>query len=169
MSTLMHGEPSGGPRRATVRLARGGTLILGGGFGGAHVARLLGSATVVSPESSLLFTPLLPEVAAGAIEPRHAFVPLRMMCPRAELLRGRASALDQTARTVTVETETGSVVVAYRRLVIALGSTARMLPIPGLSTHALTFKDLADAIHLRNHVVRRLDLAEADPPEQAAT
>ena len=44
---------------------------------------------MVSPESSLLFTPLLPEVAAGAIEPRHALVPLRMMCPRAELLRGR--------------------------------------------------------------------------------
>ena len=53
------------------RLAKNGTLILGGGFGGAHVARLLGQpgATVVSPESSMLYTPLLPEVAAGVIEP----------------------------------------------------------------------------------------------------
>jgi NADH dehydrogenase len=107
----------GEARGAAVREARGGTLILGGGFGGAYVARLLGSATVVSPESSLLYTPLLPEVAAGAIEPRHAFVPLRMMCPRAELLRGHASALDQTARIVTVETETGPVVLSYWRLV----------------------------------------------------
>ena len=151
----------------TVREARGGTLILGGGFGGAYVARLLGSATVVSPESSLLYTPLLPEVAAGAIEPRHAFVPLRMMCPRAELLRGHASALDQTARTVTVETETGPVVVSYWRLVIALGSTPRMPPIPGLGVHALTFKDMSDAVHLRNHVLRRLDLAESDPRQAA--
>ena len=151
----------------TVREARGGTLILGGGFGGAHVARLLGSATVVSPESSLLFTPLLPEVAAGAIEPRHAFVPLRMMCPRAELLRGRASALDPISRTVTVETETGSVVVSYWRLVIALGSTPHLPPIPGLGVHALTFKDMSDAIHLRNHVLRRLDLAESDPRQAA--
>ena len=102
----------GAARGTVVREARGGTLILGGGFGGAYVARLLGSATVVSPESSLLFTPLLPEVAAGAIEPRHAFVPLRMMCPRAEVLRGRASALDPTARRVTVETETGPVVMS---------------------------------------------------------
>ena len=93
--------------RPAVRPAKGGTLILGGGFGGAHVARLLGGATIVSPESSMLYTPLLPEVAAGAIEPRHVFVRPRMMCPDAELLRGRASALDETARTVTVETDTG--------------------------------------------------------------
>ena len=63
MSAL--GLVPGAARGAAVREARGGTLILGGGFGGAHVARLLGSATVVSPESSLLYTPLLPEVAAG--------------------------------------------------------------------------------------------------------
>ena len=145
------------------RVAKGGTLILGGGFGGAHVARLVRDATIVSPESSMLYTPLLPEVAAGAVEPRHAFVPLREMCPNAELVQGRVSALDELARTVTVETELGDVDVSYRRLVIALGSTSRMLPIPGLADHAMTFKDLADAIHLRNHVLRQLDLAEADP------
>ena len=54
------------------------------------MARLLGhpGATIVSPESSMLYTPLLPEVAAGAIEPRHAFVPLRMMCPHADQSHG---------------------------------------------------------------------------------
>src|SRR6266545_6730351 len=59
------------------RKARNGTLIIGGGFGGAHVARLLGKAgaTIVNPDASMLYTPLLPEVAAGAIEPRHAVVP----------------------------------------------------------------------------------------------
>ena len=117
------------------RRAKNGTLILGGGFGGAHVARLLGTAAPPSstPRGAMLFTPLLPEVAAGAIEPRHVFVPLRVMCPRAALLRGRASALDQTARTVTVEDRDRARRVAYRRLVIALGSTSRMLPIPGLA------------------------------------
>jgi NADH dehydrogenase len=145
------------------RAAKGGTLILGGGFGGAHVARLLGRATIVSPESSMLYTPLLPEVAAGALEPRHAFVPLRQMCPDAELLRGRALALDEATRTVTVNTDVGLIDVSYERLVVALGSTARMLPIPGLADHAITLKTLADAIHLRDHVLRKLDLAELDP------
>ena len=55
-----------GPRDAT-----GGTLILGGGFGGSYVARLLGrrGATIVSPETFMLFTPLLSEAASGTLEP----------------------------------------------------------------------------------------------------
>lgn len=150
---------------AVRRTARDGTLIIGGGFGGAHVARLLGKAgaTIVNPDTAMLYTPLLPEVAAGAIEPRHAVVPLRQMCPHAELLRGRAVALDEEARTVTVATDLGTIQVGYRRLIIALGSTARTLPIPGLADKAIKFKNVADAIHLRNHVLRRLEMAEADP------
>jgi NADH dehydrogenase len=147
------------------RPARGGTLVLGGGFGGAYVAKLLAKngATVISPEGSMLYTPLLPEVAAGAIEPRHAVVPLRMMCPHAEIVRGRAVTLDEDSRTVAVETEVGRAEVTYERLVVALGAVTRMLPIPGLAEHALQFKNIGEAIHLRNHVLRRLDLAEADP------
>jgi NADH dehydrogenase len=45
--------------------------------------------------------------------------------------------------------------------VIALGAVARTLPIPGLAEHGLGFKSLADAIYLRNHVLRQLELAEA--------
>ena len=151
------------------RAAKGGTLVLGGGFGGAHVARLLGStgATIVDPGGALLFTPLLAEVAAGAIEPRRALVPLRMMCPDSELVRGRAIELDEAARTVVVQTELGLVEIRYERLVIALGSTARVLPIPGLAEHAFVFKQIGDAIALRNHILRRLELAEADPANGA--
>jgi NADH dehydrogenase len=147
------------------RTARGGTLVLGGGFGGAYVARLLGKrgATIVSLDSSMLYTPLLPEVAAGAIEPRHVVVPLRMMCPEAEVLRGRAVGLDEAKKTVTVEGDLGPVELGYERLVVALGSIPRMLPIPGLAEHSIGFKSLADAIHLRNHVLRNLERAEADP------
>jgi NADH dehydrogenase len=145
-------------------MAKGGTLILGGGFGGAYVARLLAKkgATIVSPDSSMLYTPLLPEVAAGAIEPRHVVVPLRTMCPHADVIRGRAVSLDEVAQTVSVETEVGTVEVRYERLVLALGAVPRELPIPGLKEHTLGFKVLADAINLRNHVLRQIDLAEAD-------
>jgi NADH dehydrogenase len=144
-------------------------VILGGGFGGAHVARRLGKAgaTIVNPETSMLYTPLLPEVAAGAIEPRHVVVPLRQMCPHAELLRGRAVALDEQARHVVVQTEHRTIEVRYERLVIALGSTARMLPIPGLEDTAMTFKSVGDAIRLRNHVLRRIEFADADPDNAA--
>src|SRR3954466_13767104 len=92
------------------RDARGGTLIPGGGFAGGYVARLLGErgATIVSRENFMLYTPILPEAASGTLEPRHVVVPLRVMCPHAELLLGAATTLDEQAKTATIETETGT-------------------------------------------------------------
>jgi len=149
--------------------ARGGTLVLGGGFAGGYVARLLGSrgATIVSPENFMLFTPMLPEAASGTLEPRHVVVPLRAMCPQAELLLGRGVSLDEEAKTVNVAGILGPLQIHYERLVLALGSVARTLPIPGLAEHGLGFKDLPDAIHLRNHVLRQLEAAAAEPARAA--
>jgi NADH dehydrogenase len=115
----------------------------------------------------MLYTPMLPEAASGSLEPRHVVVPIRMMCPHAELLLGRAGELDEDRRTVAVETAVGSVTVRYEQLVLALGSVARTLPIPGLAEYGLGFKTLADAIWLRNHVLQQLELAAAAKPEDA--
>jgi NADH dehydrogenase len=147
--------------------ARGGTLILGGGFAGSWVARRLKSrgATIVSPENFMLFASMLPEAASGTLEPRHVVVPLRIMCPRADLVLGRAVAHEPRRQRVQVETEEGLVNVTYRRLVVALGAIPRTFPIPGLAEYAFGFKDLADAIALRNHVLRRLEAAAAAPTD----
>jgi hypothetical protein len=147
------------------RVARGGVLVLGGGFAGAYVARQLGrgGATIVNPTNFMLYTPLQPEAAAGNIEPRHVVVPLRTMCPHADLVLGSAVTLDPERRVVEVESEAGRVAVAYADLVIALGSVTRTPPVPGLRDHALGLKDLADAIRLRNHVLRQIELADAAP------
>jgi NADH dehydrogenase len=147
------------------REAAGGNLILGGGFAGGYVARLLGKrgATIVSPENFMLYTPMLPEAASGTLEPRHVVVPLRQMCPHAELILGRAAEVDTRLQRVTVETEDGLIAIHFRELVVALGAISRTLPIPGLGEYALGFKTLADAIHLRNHVLRRLEAAASAP------
>jgi NADH:ubiquinone reductase (H+-translocating) len=149
------------------REARGGTLIVGGGFAGSYVARKLGrrGATIVSPENFMLFTPLLPEAASGTLEPRHVVVPLRMMCPHAELVLGKAVAHDGAGRRVQVQTPEHIFWLRYTNLVIALGAVARTLPIPGLADYALGFKGLADAIQLRNHVLQRLEVAAAATAE----
>ena len=147
-----------------MREARGGVLVAGGGFAGSYVARLLGrrGATIVSSENFMLYTPMLPEAASGTLEPRHVVVPLRQMCPHAELLLGRVTDLDEERRIVQVETpEAGSFEVAYEHLVLAIGAVPRTFPVPGLREHALGFKDLADAIHLRNRILRELEAADA--------
>ena len=149
------------------RQARGGTLILGGGFAGSYVAKLLKKqgATIVSPENFMLFASMLPEAASGTLEPRHVVVPLRLMCPHADLVLGRAVAHDPDRQRVQVETEEVLVNVTYQNLVVALGAIPRALPIPGLADHAFGFKDIADAIALRNHILRRLESAAAAPTE----
>ena len=147
--------------------ARGGTLVLGGGFAGAYVARLLGKrgATIVSAHNSMLYTPLLPEAASGTLEPRHVVVPLRQMCPHADLVLGHATALDLETRTVSADTIAGPAAITYERLVVALGAVNRVFPVPGLAEHGRGFKDLADGIALRNHVLQRLEAASAGGPE----
>jgi NADH dehydrogenase len=142
-------------------------VVVGGGYAGSYVARCLGKrgATIVNPQNSMLFSALLPEAASGTLEPRHVVVPLRAMCPHAELVLGNATTLDFQRRRVQVESLEGLVNVGYEDLVLAVGSISRALPIPGLADHALGFKDLADAIQLRNHVLQRLEAADAAPNE----
>ena len=66
-------------------------LILGGGFAGVstaqHLERRLGRRRdveiwLVNDENFTLFTPLLPEVCSGVLEPRHVVNPLRGMVRR---------------------------------------------------------------------------------------
>jgi NADH:quinone reductase (non-electrogenic) len=147
---------------ATDRLARGGTLVIGGGYAGSIVARRLGECTIVNPENYMLFRPLLAEAASGTIEPRHVVVPLRQLCPKAELIVGNATRLDEESRTVFVQTEGGEYGVRYWNLVVALGAVTRSLPVPGLPEFARGFNDLADGIELRNHVLRELEAADAE-------
>jgi NADH:quinone reductase (non-electrogenic) len=149
------------------REARGGTLVLGGGFAGSYVARLLKrtGATVVSLDNSMIYTPLLPEAASGTLEPRHVVVPLREMCPHAELVLGRVAGHDRAAKAVAVESLAGPLEIHYERLVVALGATTRTLPVPGLAEHGVGFKDLADAVALRNRVLLQLERATIHPDD----
>ena len=153
------------------REAQGGTLVVGGGFAGAYVARLLGKrgATIVNPDNFMLYTPLLPEAAAGTLEPRHVVVPLRTMCTHAELLLGRVLSRDPERKSVVAETLGGTFEIGYERLVVALGAVPRTFPVPGLAEHGKGFKDVADAIALRNRLLRALESAAArlDPDEAA--
>src|SRR3954463_13745378 len=148
------------------RHARGGTLVLGGGFAGAYVARLPGgrAGTTVSPDHFMPFPPLRPEAASGTLEPRHVVVPLRQMCPHADLVLGHATALDLETRTVSADTIAGPAAITYERLVVALGAVNRVFPVPGLVEHGRGFKDLAGGIALRNHVLQRLEAASAGGP-----
>ena len=116
-------------------------------------------ATIVNPDNFMVYTPLLPEAAAGTLEPRHVVVPLRQMCPHAELLLGRAVARDPEAHRDRRDPRRH--VHPVRAALVALGAVPRTFPVPGLAQHGRGFKDVADAIALRNRLLRSLESAAA--------
>src|SRR3989454_1486520 len=139
-------------------------LIVGGGFGGAGVARRLeqllpGRAVLlVAPENFLLFAPYLAEAASGTLEPRHAVIPLRELLPRTRLLIGEVTGVDVEARTAAVvDVAGGKHEVGFRSLVLSPGSVPSVPPVPGLTENAVGFKTLPDTIWLRNRVLHQLE------------
>jgi NADH dehydrogenase len=144
-------------------------VISGGGFGGLYTARALERAmprqsariTLVNDVNFLLYTPFLPEAAAGMLEPRHVVTPLRDVLRETHLRLGVVIGRDGARRTVTLlDPEGREHELRYDRLVVAHGSVSRVLPIPGLAEHAIGFKSLADAIWLRNHVIQCMEEAD---------
>jgi len=145
-------------------------VIAGGGFGGAAAARELEKAmpkqsarlVMVNETNFMLYTPFLPEAAAGTLEPRHVVTPLRDILKRTYLRLGSIVGHDPERRTVELRAKYGEVeTLPYDQLLLSLGSVSRVLPVPGLDEHAVGFKSLADAIYLRNHVVETLEEANA--------
>jgi len=108
----------------------------------------------------MLYQPLLPDVAVGALDPRSAVVPLASTLTRARIVRGHATAIDLDARTVTyTDADGGHGQLSYDRLLLAPGSVTRLLDIPGLAEHAVGLKTVTEALYLRDHLLARLETA----------
>src|SRR3954454_11234129 len=141
-------------------------LVVGGGYVGMYTALRLqrklrpgeASVTVVDPQSYMTYQPFLPEAAAGSLEPRHVVVPLRRTLRHCHVISGAVIGLDHASRTASVQPIEGpSFDLSYDVLVMAPGSVARTLPIPGLRERGVGCKTIGEAISLRNHVLARLD------------
>ncbi|HEV7884107.1 MAG TPA: NAD(P)/FAD-dependent oxidoreductase [Solirubrobacteraceae bacterium] len=145
-------------------------VIAGGGFGGFYTARTLSkvlephSARVqlVTSDNFMLYTPLLPGAAAGTLEPRHVVVPLREeLDPSIHLRVAHITGASPERNVIHVRALDGDEEdLAYDQLVVSVGSVSRTLPVPGLAQHGKGFKSLPEAIALRNHVIRTLEVAE---------
>jgi NADH:ubiquinone reductase (H+-translocating) len=145
-------------------------LIVGGGNIGMYTALRLqkklhrGEAdiTVVDPQNYMTYQPFLPEAASGSLEPRHVVVPLRRVLRRCRMFVGMVTSIEHARKVARVLPVEGPIVeIPYDVVVVAPGSISRTLPIPGLAEHGIGFKTIGEAIFLRNHVLARLDYADA--------
>jgi NADH:ubiquinone reductase (H+-translocating) len=161
------------PRRGDAEI-RTRIVVAGGGVGGLAAARHLDQElghrddveiTLVNRDNFFLLTPLLFEACSGVIELRHCAQPIRPCLDRVRFIEGTVDEIDVERRVVrTTIADRGTRELPYDHVVVALGATTNLSLIRG-SQHARTFKTVADALLLRNHVVEQLERAdvETDP------
>ena len=153
-------------------------VIVGAGFAGYNaaqeLARIAGAATeitVINSTDYFLYLPLLPQVAAGLVEPRHICISLLRRMPRVRFVLGTVTHVDVRQKVVTWSSpEGGSGQAGFDRLILTAGSMNKLLPIPGVADFAHGFRSIAEAIYLRDHIIRQLELAAgtADEVERRA-
>lgn len=148
-------------------------VIVGSGFTGFECARTLArrlrredpdvDISIISPDDYMLYTPLLPDVAGGLLDPRFVAIPLANALRGVQAIRGRVDGVDFDRRTVTfTDPEERSRMLSWDRLVLTPGSVTRLFDVPGLAEHARGLKSTAEALYLRDHVLQQLELADVD-------
>ena len=144
-------------------------VVVGGGFAGFYAARSLSKRlgdtaeiVLISATDYFLYLPLLPEVAAGLLEPRRVAVPLSASLKKVDVVLGKVDEIDFDAHRVGwVDPEGDRGSTTYDRLLLTVGSVNQLLPIPGLAEHAHGFRSLSEAMYLRDHITRQIELAAA--------
>jgi NADH dehydrogenase len=149
-------------------------VILGGGFAGTTTALQLEKQfrrssdveiTLLDNENFFTFTPLLPEVPSGSIQPKHIVFPLRAVLRRTSVRQAQVLKVDIATKTVTARHchACGVYKLPFDHLVLALGSVPNFFGLAGIERHARTIKSLADAAALHAHVIDKLEHADLEP------
>ena len=151
-------------------------VIIGGGFGGAYTARYLEplarsgevEVTLVNRTNYFLFTPLLHEVATGALTPMSVTEPIR------EVLRGspirfieaEVKKIDSAKREIFLQEIKNSqsstlaeVTLPYDYLVVSSGADTNFYNVKGAKEHSLTLKGLTSALDIRSRIVQTCEQA----------
>ncbi|MDZ5076887.1 NAD(P)/FAD-dependent oxidoreductase [Nesterenkonia sp. HG001] len=151
-------------------------LIVGGGYVGLTVAQKLqkkvkaegGVVTLVDPLPYMTYQPFLPEVVGGHIEARHAVISHRKHLRDTEVITGKVTDVDHSARTASVELEDGeSFEIPYQDVILAAGATTRTFPIEGLAEQGIGLKTIEEALTLRNQILDRIEAASTMTDEKA--
>lgn len=145
-------------------------VILGGGFAGVYTAMYLEKARrrvedfeilLINKENYFVFQPMLAEVVSGSIGILDTVSPIRRMLPQTDLHVRELESIDIEAQTITTTPGFSHQphVIHYDHLVLALGNVTDFRGLRGLPEHAIPFKNLSDALYVRNHVIHALEEA----------
>ena len=151
-------------------------VIVGGGFAGVFVARALEKElhrrndlelALINSNNYFVFQPMLPEVISGTIGMLDVVSPIRHLLTKTALHVRDVEGIDFSQRTVTTSPgfHPRPHVIPFDHLVLAPGTVTDFRGMRGLPEHALPFKNLEDALNLRNHLIRALEEAAIEEHE----
>ncbi len=145
-------------------------IIVGGGFGGLAAAKALKNAPVevflIDRANHHLFQPLLYQVATSVLGPGQIASSIRGILKNNEnttVLLGEVTGVDVNARSIIANSaDRTDVHLPYDYLILATGVQGSYFGHPEYEQHAPGLKCLADAVALRNRILRAFELAEAE-------
>ena len=156
-------------------------IILGSGFAAIEALKKLQKKyknnsnvdiKIISRDNFLLFTPMLPEVFSGMIEPRHIVTPVRSFSnKKGKFYHGYVQDINFEKKIVTFKYSIGRYYqpISYEQkefnfdyLVIALGSETNFFGNANIEKNSFTMKTINDAFVLRNHIINILEQASLE-------
>jgi NADH dehydrogenase len=145
-------------------------VIVGGGFGGLAAARALKKAPVkvilIDRTNHHLFQPLLYQVATAVLGPGQIGSPIRGILRNSRnttVLLGDVTGIDTVSRCVVADSaDRVGVQIPYDYLILATGVQHSYFGHDEFEKHAPGLKSLADAVAVRNRILRAFEMAEAE-------
>jgi NADH dehydrogenase len=142
-------------------------VIVGGGFAGLGAIQKLKKSDVdvvlVDKHDYHTFQPLLYQVATGLLEQPAVGHPIRDLVhkqPNARIHQDTVTAIDLDAREVRFNELDP---LTYDYLVIGLGAEVNFFGVDGAPEHAFPLYTLADAVRLKNQVLKTWEAADRKP------
>ena len=145
-------------------------VIVGGGFGGIAAAKALKNAPVrvvlIDRSNHRLFQPLLYQVATSILTPGQIASPIRSILrnqKNATVILGEVTGVDKDKRCVFMDTvDRQAIEIPYDHLVLATGGRHSYFGHDDFQKFAPGLKNLADAVAIRNRILRAFEQAEAE-------
>jgi NADH dehydrogenase len=142
-------------------------LVLGGGFAGIGAAQKLkksaADVVLVDKHDYHTFQPLLYQVATGLLEQPAVGHPIRDLFHKQDNVRihqDGVAGIDLEKREATFDELEP---LSYDFLVLGLGAEVNFFGVEGAADHAFPLYTLADAVRLKNHVLRTWEKADREP------
>src|SRR5271170_1206834 len=173
MDPVLKNSPHGECDQSDGPAADRRVLILGGGFGGLYAALKFESllprrkhieVTLITRDNYFLFSPMLPEVAAGELDHNSIVNPFRKLLKRVKSFVGTIESINLDDRNVIVSHgfDRHQHELPYDQLILALGAGTNFFNLPGVEASCFTLKTLSDAVAVRNQLITSLEEANSE-------